>query len=451
MRNRLNLLTKLKDPRTNWKYILIVILLAFSISIGILIYFRHIMKDLVQLTEIPELKKLPKNMPFKEHPQEYKKETLPERILITEEDIERLKIDNLEGIIAHYLNSYPAESDILEKLVVKENKVEVPIIKWIQKYDLDLDGIEEIIIGFSNPWKEEIEPHSKFGWSIISMKNGKYRLAYRGSFLSEEGSEFYDVPMFKFIRDINKDNVPEIVITMQDCGAHDCFSDIEVVTWNGKEYVNLASDVESMANAEITLNDLDNDGIEEIILYGGTFASAGAGYQRKYKEIYRFDLKAGKYVFNQRIKDANDIYFLVLDANEALKNYRIDEALKIARKALQNPQMFDKYYITEKNQVRILAYATIEAMLAYLKQLPPNLTEAEFLLNEAQQKYNKFNNPYVPAAQILFQTYVETKDLFSACKKMEVYVLNAGKDAEFLEWYGYNTEKINLEDVCPWD
>jgi hypothetical protein len=40
MRNRLNLLTKLKGPRINWKYILIVIILAFIIGGMILSYYR---------------------------------------------------------------------------------------------------------------------------------------------------------------------------------------------------------------------------------------------------------------------------------------------------------------------------------------------------------------------------------------------------------------------------
>jgi hypothetical protein len=57
MRNRLNLLTKLKDPRTNWKYILIVVIMVLMVIVGVLSYQWRLMKEGVPLTNFPQIKK----------------------------------------------------------------------------------------------------------------------------------------------------------------------------------------------------------------------------------------------------------------------------------------------------------------------------------------------------------------------------------------------------------
>jgi hypothetical protein len=53
----MNLLTKLKDPRTNWKYILIVIVLASIVGGGILWLESRVTKEMVSLTQVPEIRK----------------------------------------------------------------------------------------------------------------------------------------------------------------------------------------------------------------------------------------------------------------------------------------------------------------------------------------------------------------------------------------------------------
>jgi len=50
-------MNQFKDPRTNWKYILIVVILAIIISVGILAYQQWwVKKHLEKLSEFPELK-----------------------------------------------------------------------------------------------------------------------------------------------------------------------------------------------------------------------------------------------------------------------------------------------------------------------------------------------------------------------------------------------------------
>jgi len=48
---------KLKTSNTNWKYILIVVILAIIVGGGILGYKRNVFKEIISLTKFPEIKK----------------------------------------------------------------------------------------------------------------------------------------------------------------------------------------------------------------------------------------------------------------------------------------------------------------------------------------------------------------------------------------------------------
>ncbi len=57
---KLQILAKLKDSQNNWKYILIAIILTFVVSGGILWYQSKILREIVSLTQLPEIKKVEK-------------------------------------------------------------------------------------------------------------------------------------------------------------------------------------------------------------------------------------------------------------------------------------------------------------------------------------------------------------------------------------------------------
>ena len=421
----------LKNSQTNWKYILIVAILAVIVGGGILGYSRWIKEEVkIPGAEAPE-EKVPEE------------EIIPEKIIV---DLE--KFNTVEDIIVYYLNQYPNEPNILERVVVeylpeyKEGKITGKLIKWIEKADLDSDGLEELVICYIDP----SEGMSILGFPSAVSVFSKKEQVYKIDFTSKRA--FYSS---YFIRDMNKDNKLEVVLTADWCGAHTCGNSITTIQFDGQKWRNLTPNVE-ISYGDIKWEDRDGDGIEEIVLRGGTVGSVGGGMQRKRTDIYAY--REGEYRLIKTIGDpSTNIYYLMLDANKALKENNLTDALKLVTQALQNPNSgvsFDEYgYVNERDQVRILSYAAIQAMLVYLRQSPPDLNSVNSLLQEITQKYNKFDNPYINASQILRDTYLATGNVQKACQTMEDEILKAGDNAKFLHWYGYNTEKLDLKDLCP--
>jgi hypothetical protein len=51
----------------------------------------------------------------------------------------------------------------------------------------------------------------------------------------------------------------------------------------------------------------------------------------------------------------------------------------------------------------------------------------------------------------LLATYRETEDPVQACAAMEDVVAGRTDDAAFFNWYGYGTERLTLDQICPLD
>jgi len=371
----------------------------------------------------------------------------PEKIILASEDF-----DSSKDAIMFYLNQYPDEVDILDKLVVEAEYTEdgeEKIIKWMDRADLDNDGKENLIIGFSDPFMAGgrlMITGFPYFFAIFSEKETGYEKAFMF-----EGplSSYY--PMH-FIRDVNNDNRLEVVVNFMGCGAHTCGRSIAAIQWDGQDWRNLTPHIlvgdADFDAIKIEWLDLTGDGMEEVRLYGGTAGSVGAGMQRRRTEIYAY--REGQYqLIETKMDPAENIYHLMFDANEALKRNKPDEALVLVKKAFQDPDWGISFYITEEDQARIISYTAIQAMLIYFQQPTPDLDSVESLLEEIKHKYDKSDNPYIKAAQILYNTYIDTEDVIKACKAMEKAVLEAGDDAEFLHWYGYKTEKLDFSNICP--
>jgi hypothetical protein len=58
----MELLNKLKDPRTNWEYILIVVILGIIVGAGILVYSDIVIKNIISLSQFIEIKNLEKTV-----------------------------------------------------------------------------------------------------------------------------------------------------------------------------------------------------------------------------------------------------------------------------------------------------------------------------------------------------------------------------------------------------
>lgn len=238
---KLQILAKLKDPRTNWKYILIVIILAFVAGGGILWYQTKTIREIEFLTHSLE--------------------------------IEGQKSYEIHPHVLKIPTSIALENKLLEKFLIEKKigrEVGFESSKIIRR-DLDGDGAEEIVIGFN------FGGPSQGIVGIIKKKGERYLL-----------SEWQEVGLGVLNLEIK--NIPTaeyqslIVRTGGSAGTGLYFEEVKIflidelkgqfkkLIWNGllKDF-EISGSIGSRgidATYNIVFEDVDNDGSTEIIQTG---------------------------------------------------------------------------------------------------------------------------------------------------------------------------------------
>ena len=326
---------------------------------------------------------------------------------------------------------------------------DLPPNAWAEAHDLDGDGTDEWII--SVPVQDS--------WCGVPYCPGYVFLAERhaGLFIPRHQitSTIYEMsvghPRLLKVSDITADGHLEIVLEETHCGAHTCFTTLIVGRWDGTRWHDLAADPISQAYTDYTMQDETGDGKEEITMYGGMIGSVGAGLQRPH--TLTFAWRDGAYrLISDEPAPSDHPYFQMLDAHTALVAGEWDRALELARAVLDRDALDpdESLWMTDRHWTRILGYSAIEAMLVHAHRGDAPAMESVLVELRARDVITEAN-PYLEGAAQLLVTYTATGDALAACQAMAATLLDYDTDARaFLEWYGYNTEYLPDEQLCPW-
>jgi hypothetical protein len=314
-------------------------------------------------------------------------------------------------------------------------------------HDVDGDGTEEGVVSLPLPG---IGCGATFcPRTVAVLERSGDRFSPGTVISSDAGMLMLGSPTLRFTEDINADGQTEIVLEEQSCGAHTCFTLLIVGHWDGAAWDDLTADPIDQAYTDLTIEDRDGDGVLEFAMTGGTFGSAGAGLQRPHTLI--FDWQDGAY---RRVEDipapSDHPYYLMLDANAALADGNDEIARDLAMQAIENPTFEATMAPVEPlDKARILSYAAGEAMLAHA--LSGDLEAMEAVLARVRTMPEVTENVYLAAAQELLDVYQATGDAVSACAAMEDVIVGQAEPPVFFQWYGYGTERITVDQVCPLD
>lgn len=317
---------------------------------------------------------------------------------------------------------------------------------WFESSDLDGDGEEEWLFSLPVPGRG-CAPVACPAYLVIFEKEDDLvhpRYVVRGNPPREIQMQH---PQLVRAEDLNADGLREILITQRWCGAHTCTTGLTVGRWDGRVWRDLAEDPISQAYTELTIKDRDGDSALEFIMHGGIYGSVGAGLQRQHTLV--FDWLEGAYRLVEDIPDpSSHPYYLMLDANRALAKGNWERALSLAEKALMNPNFQDTNFpVEDVDRRRIISYAAVEAMLVYAHK--DDVSAMEETLNQARGYVFFEPNLYSEGAERLLDVYRDTRDVMAACAAVEEVLSGQPEKAVFFQRYGYNTERMTVDQVCP--
>jgi len=278
---------------------------------------------------------------------------------------------------------------------------------------------------------------------VFDARDGRYDVAFESVSMPEQPAQIMpESAALLAASDINADGLGELVYVTTSCGAHTCFDTVHIFTGTAEGYHSLSGDELAMAFADISLTDRDDDGVQELVMHGGTIGSIGAGPQRSRTEVYDWD--GTQYTLVETTYDpSNFLYLRLRDADDAFAAGRYLEAADMYSSALEDTSL-DLWNPEERAELDPYALFRIALSLLAAGEAP---SEAVAALDRALEGYP--GSAHGELARAFRDSYLARADLPAACQAARDYAA-ANLDRFTILWdYGYANPEFDVVLLCP--
>ena len=311
--------------------------------------------------------------------------------------------------------------------------------------DMTGDGMEDVVVSIFDPGSV-LQPPTGLLLIYICDQPG-YRLAYQEDTRPDQGA-----PGIRYLQDLNADGKAELVTSSASCGAHTCFEQVQLISWEDGKFSNrLEGETADLPYPTIYLEPAQDEGIYNLHISGSGFGSVGAGPQRNITRIWSYEPGARRWLFSSTTNEPSSYRIHVLhDANAALEAGEYQAALLLYNRAISDSTLLDWENPAEE-QAWITAFARFQLVVIYTLQDQGSF--ADLIVNEMSVAYNqeKPQHGYYEMTMLFlegFQRGGEEEGCTAARKYASDYV-------ELLEplgpqTFGYGNPSLTLQDLCPW-
>jgi hypothetical protein len=345
-------------------------------------------------------------------------------------------------VILGYLNR-GASGEGLDAALADAGVGNVPLA--VVPEDLTGDGFDDLVVSIFNPRSEAVIPP---GMALIYVcEGGQYNLAY-----GENSQPGFSAPHIWYVQDLDADGAAEVVLSQATCGAHTCFDDVEVLSWDGSAFSNrLGGETLDLPYPDVRVEDADGDGVFDLSVLAGGIASVGAGPQRDVTRQWTFDRESSGWIAREDILGPAKFRIHILhDAETAMREGNLVEALGLFERVITDPTL-EEWMDPETERANLAAYARFKQVVVYT--LESQVDFAEIIMRELQAAYpaGSPQRKYVTLAEAFWAGW-EVGGVAGGCEMAEEYAV---EQAEAVLTplgplvFGYANPEINLDDICP--
>ena len=311
-------------------------------------------------------------------------------------------------------------------------------------YDLTGDGVYEVIVILADPFNAEVSPRPGQMF-IYGCGQGDYRLLYA----SDYGPGF-GLPRLLYVGDMNADFQQDMVFFQERCQNNACVQAAQVLTWSAPNDGFLALNVDTVgaSDGRFSIQDLDGDGIQEIMIQGGGLSSdISVGPARSSTTIW--DWNGHNYVRALSRQDP-PVYriHVIHDADQAIREGDGQTAVQLYEQALNDAQLGSWQVPNEPLMLRAYALYRLMIAYAYLEDDRAGLDIHSTLLAEDSDPALP-SYAYAMVGDAFWRTYQSTHNLHTACVAALEQVPAYPQAVLFLNSYGAANRSYQVPDLCP--
>jgi len=305
--------------------------------------------------------------------------------------------------------------------------------------DLDHDGSEDLAIVLDSQNPAGGPPSGEL--LVFLCDQDHYRLLY----ITPPG-ETAGLPRIEFAGDLTGDLAPELLVSTESCGAHTCGRNLAVLSYNGRELVNILQDrSDDLPNPTLAVGPALPDGSRTISMTGTGISSAGAGPYRERTRTWTYDPASGLFTpAPDVLGDARFRIHVLHDADAAAETGDTQTALALYRRVIDDPSLDDWIY-GETGQRTLAAFSMFRELWIALQQGDTGTARA--VLDAMQASATNDSVDMLTLAETTFDAY-QNGGLPSACSAAQAFA--AAHMAGVLEPlnYGYANRAYSPPDLC---
>jgi hypothetical protein len=332
--------------------------------------------------------------------------------------------------------------DDLDKALYAAEIASLPVPVGVA--DITGNGFEEVVVSIFDPGSVNMPPAGML--LIYTCDRQEFRLIYQEDSQPPDGA-----PVIRFLQDLNADGVSELVVSSASCGAHTCFERVQVIGWDGSQFINLLEgDTDDLPYPTIYLEPSTKEGIYNLLISGSGFGSVGAGPQRNIMRIWSFDQDTQRWRVDSTQYEPSVYRIHILhDAGAAAKDGDYQQALMLYNRAISDTTL-DDWVDPALEKAWISAFARYQLVAIY--SLLDRDSFASTILGEMEKAYPQDSpqHGYFQMAAAYLDSFME-EGAEAGCAAAIEFVTAHPELLDPLgpQIFGYGNPAYTLEDICP--
>ena len=262
-------------------------------------------------------------------------------------------------------------------------------------------------------------------------------------------------PRFVKVLDLTGDELPELIIDKQECGAHTCFSNFRILSMVDGQLTNIVSplapgQVISLSYADAYFGDYQQDGLTDFFVHGGAIGSVGAGIVRTYTQVWSWDGTAVTQI-DTILDPTNYIHHILYEANDLLLSGQLDEALLLYERTINDRSLISPFGADAA--LRDALYADISRFSAF-RLILIDLLKGDAARAQGRLAWMQQNHPGAAATQgaaLLVRDWQGAANLPGLCGAIDQAMAAFSDPTGLLDdAMGYAHPSLSGADYCPY-
>jgi hypothetical protein len=313
----------------------------------------------------------------------------------------------------------------------------------LAQQDFNGDGLDDVAVTLLAPDNASIvAPGDLY---VFVCTGQAYALAY-----TSPGVQDFGAPEIIDARDLNADGAADLLLARETCGAHTCFSAIELLTWQQNTMVNvLQGESDDLPYPSIKVVGPEVDGRFDIAVTGTGIGSVGAGPYRGITRTWAWNAAGDALVPGPDLVLPSTYRIHVLnDADQADADGNFATALQLYDQVIHDDSLQD-WVDPASERANLSAYAMFREVVTHLQMGNAAAARSAYQALVSAYPPGSLGGAYRSLGQAFWTAYQASSNITLACAQAQAFA--QANETTILQplYFGYANPVYTAVDICP--